>query len=680
MTTGEGPGASSIPPSALPGDAAGLLGIQPLLEHDPPEIGPYTLVGRLGKGGTGVAFLAKSPEGQWVVVKAIWPHLAEDAEQIARTFREAEALKAISSPRTSRLLDTSAAGPRPWFAMEYVPGVNLKDYVESQGPLDPIQLVAFADGLASAIADVHAAGVVHRDIKPANTIMTPSGPRIIDFGVAHLSDATVVTVSGAAVGTPAWMAPEQLARESVSPATDVHAWALNVIYAGSGKEPLLGATYTETAANIVWSHPDVPDAFPTSLRSVLTGALAKDPRSRPTIADIHAAIAAGGTSLVIVDDEDLPARAPRRLLMPLAVAAGVLAALFIAVPVLALILARSGEASGTAASPAAEMEVSESGGLALEGLTASATPNPVSVGEPFAITALTAPSMPEVAVRVEQLVRASDGAQWQSVAETVTDSEGRAEWTSPGVDEAGPKVYRVVSDIADGSMVTSPTISVSIARISTALVDVKWPGKPAGHCQAQVIPVTISPVETGRTVLLQYTRNERSWKTATEATVDARGKARLRTPGCDSPAGQKRDEFTWRALAPESSRYAERASSSSRLVMCPGPAPVYVTSSIYSDGGQATIQVSNPSEQCSAAVRVTAMISCGYGSGQGSKSKSLGYREASFPGLLEPSGARTVENWDLFSGAYSECQAWQSGSGLFSNSVGANAVEFVPPA
>jgi len=679
MTAGKGPGASSIPPPALPGDAAGLLGIQPLLEHDPRELGPYALVGRLGKGGTGVAFLAKSPEGQWVVVKAIWPHLAEDAEQIARTFREAEALKAISSPRTSRLLAASAAGPRPWFVMEYVPGVNLKEYVESQGPLDPVQLVAFADGLASAIADIHVAGVVHRDIKPANIIVTPSGPRIIDFGVAHFPDATQVTVSGSAVGTPAWMAPEQLVGEAVSPATDVHAWALNVIYAGAGQEPLLGATYADTTAKVVWSSPEVPDNFPASLRSLLTSALAKDPRLRPTIADIHAVIEAGGPSSTDVDLEDIPARSRRRFSMMLAVAAGVLAALVLALPALAYVLARSGEANGAPDSGRSPAESSESVAVGLEALTAAAAPSTVSVGEPFAITALTAPSLPEVAVRVEQLVRDTSGAQWRSVAETVTDAQGRAEWASPGVDEAGPKVYRLVSNGPDGSTITSPSITVSIARMATEAVNVKWPEKPAGHCEEQFLPVTVSPADSGRTVLLQYTRNERSWKTATSVTLDARGKGRLRTPGCDSPAGEKREQFSWRALAAESSRYGEKASSTGELTMCPGPAPVYATASLYSDGGQATIQVSNPSERCSAAVVVSATIFCSYGSGQGSESTSLGYREASLAGLLPPSGGRTIENWDLFASAFVECQAWRAGSGLFSESVGANAVEFVPP-
>ncbi|MFE9046560.1 protein kinase [Streptomyces sp. NPDC007818] len=135
---------------------------------------------------------------------------------------------------------------RPWLATPYIPGSTLQQHIAAHGPLQGAVLLALAAGAASDLASVHAARVIHRDIKPGNVILSPSGPRLLDFGIAHAFDGTSVTRTGMLTGTPGWISPEQYRTGSVGPESDVFAWGALVAYAGTGRHPFgTGAPDTE---------------------------------------------------------------------------------------------------------------------------------------------------------------------------------------------------------------------------------------------------------------------------------------------------------------------------------------------------------------------------------------------------------------------------------------------------
>ena len=193
----------------------------PLGAHDPVRLGPHRLVGRLGSGGMGTVYLARPLLGRPVAVKAVHPELADEPEFRARFAREIAALCRIRSPFVPRF---AGAGPRaetPWLATSYVDGPTLREQVEGVGPLRGGALTRLAAGTASALADIHTAGLVHRDLKPGNVILSPDGPRILDFGIASSLSGTARTGTGGVMGTPGWIAPERLRGAPASPASDV---------------------------------------------------------------------------------------------------------------------------------------------------------------------------------------------------------------------------------------------------------------------------------------------------------------------------------------------------------------------------------------------------------------------------------------------------------------------------
>ncbi|QCW77765.1 serine/threonine protein kinase [Streptomyces sp. S6] len=198
----------------------------PLDQADPARIGPYRLLARLGEGGMGTVYLAVGGGGERVALKSIRYGFTEDPDFRVRFAREIEAASLVRAGGIAQVVaaEPGADGQRPWVATEFVPGLPLQRLVATQGPLPAASAGALAAGLARALEAVHAAGLVHRDVKPSNILLTVEGPRLIDFGVAKLVDASTgggLTRTGASVGSPGYMSPEQVLGRALTPASDV---------------------------------------------------------------------------------------------------------------------------------------------------------------------------------------------------------------------------------------------------------------------------------------------------------------------------------------------------------------------------------------------------------------------------------------------------------------------------
>jgi hypothetical protein len=271
-------------------DGSPRLGaVTPLEPGDPRSIGRYGLTGRLGAGGMGTVYLGRAlGGGPLVAVKIVHPELADDPEFRARFADEVAAARRVAPFCTARVLDADPAARAPYLVTEFVDGVPLGVAVADGGPLDESTLHGVALGVAAALSAVHAAGVVHRDLKPANVLLSLSGPRVIDFGIARALDlARQHTQAGMLVGTPGWMAPEQFRGGAVGPAADVFSWGSLVAYAATGRNPWSFApggpslSPTEQAHRILHGAPSL-DGLTGPLRRLVESALAKDPARRPT--------------------------------------------------------------------------------------------------------------------------------------------------------------------------------------------------------------------------------------------------------------------------------------------------------------------------------------------------------------------------------------------------------------
>jgi Protein kinase domain len=258
--------------------------LEPLRRWDPERIGPYVLLGRLGAGAMGQVFLGRSTAGRLVAVKTIKIEFAEEAGFRTRFAHEVAAARRVSGVFTAAVVAADADADVPWLATAYVPAPSLTQLVRACGPLPVPATRWLAAGCAEALESIHGAGLVHRDLKPSNVLVSPDGPRVIDFGVARAAERIQLTVTHGAVGTPAYMAPEQ-ARDTrqASAASDVFSLGATLLYAATGHAPYLGETVMDVLVRLATEAPDLA-GLPEELTGLVTACLERSPRKRPTSA------------------------------------------------------------------------------------------------------------------------------------------------------------------------------------------------------------------------------------------------------------------------------------------------------------------------------------------------------------------------------------------------------------
>ncbi|WP_243745299.1 bifunctional serine/threonine-protein kinase/ABC transporter substrate-binding protein [Streptomyces hainanensis] len=263
------------------------LGLTPLGPGDPPRVGDYRLLGRLGSGGMGAVYLGRSPGGTLVACKVIRPELADQREFRVRFAREVRAARRVDSPWVVPVRDAEPDAASPWLASSFEPGPTLSQAVREFGPLPTRGVLALGRGLAEALAVIHEAGLVHRDVKPGNVLLAHDGPRLIDFGIARSVEDSVLTSDGRIVGTPGFLAPEQAAARGgpIGPATDVFALGCVLAYASGGRPPFGTEGPDILLHRTVYDPPDLDDV-PAEFRPLVAVCLAKEPTRRPTVADL----------------------------------------------------------------------------------------------------------------------------------------------------------------------------------------------------------------------------------------------------------------------------------------------------------------------------------------------------------------------------------------------------------
>ncbi|MEV5956753.1 bifunctional serine/threonine-protein kinase/ABC transporter substrate-binding protein [Streptomyces sp. NPDC051987] len=258
---------------------------------DPSSVGGHRLVGRLGAGGMGVVYLARSPHGAWVALKVIREEYAGDTGFRARFRRETELGSRLTSRWTVPVLAADADARAPWLATAYVPGLPLSEALALHGPWPPAQLRTLGAALAAALDDVHRAGLVHRDVKPANVLLAADGPRLIDFGIARAVGATALTTDGSVVGSPGYLSPEQARGRTVGPPSDVFSLGCVLAHAATGRPPFGTGGAAAVLYRTVREDPDL-EGVPDDLAPVLRACLAKDPDDRPTVPRLRSSLGA----------------------------------------------------------------------------------------------------------------------------------------------------------------------------------------------------------------------------------------------------------------------------------------------------------------------------------------------------------------------------------------------------
>ena len=256
---------------------------KPLEPGDPVRLGRFELLGRLGEGGQGVVYLGRgtSQGEERVAVKVL--RSTVDANVLERLARELDAIHQVQPFVTAGVIEAAAEGDRRYVVSEFIDGPSLQERVDDRGPLPEGDLRRLAVGTATALTAIHGAGVVHRDFKPANVLLGPDGPRVVDFGIARLTDAA--TITSGLIGTPSYVAPEQLAGARPTSAVDIFAWAVTMIYAATGRLAFGVDSVPAVMHRIMYEEPDV-SGLPPSLRTVVLECLDKDPARRPSARDL----------------------------------------------------------------------------------------------------------------------------------------------------------------------------------------------------------------------------------------------------------------------------------------------------------------------------------------------------------------------------------------------------------
>ncbi|MEW1640050.1 protein kinase [Streptomyces sp. NPDC093801] len=287
-----------------------------LQPSDPRQVGRYRIAGRLGAGGMGQVYLGHSPSGRLVAVKVVRPELAQDPGFRRRFAREVVAARKVTGFFTAALVDADPDSPSPWLATAYVPGMALDEAIASHGPWPVESVRILGAGLAEALEAIHAAGLVHRDLKPSNVLIAPDGPRVVDFGISVALEATALTRTGMIVGTPGFMAPEQLTGKPVTPATDVFALGAVLTHAATGIGPFGTGSAQMLNFRIAYEEPDL-GRLPSQGLEIVARCLAKDPELRPSVTALIEELAVVRTESDPLTEVAAPARNATWLPTPL---------------------------------------------------------------------------------------------------------------------------------------------------------------------------------------------------------------------------------------------------------------------------------------------------------------------------------------------------------------------------
>jgi hypothetical protein len=265
--------------------------VAPLRRWDPEQVGGFVLLGRLGAGAMGQVYLGRSAAGRLVAVKTIKSELAEEPDFRTRFGQEVAAARRVSGAFTAAVIAADSEADVPWLATVYVPAPSLSQLVRACGPIPAPAVRWLMAGCAEALEAIHGVGLVHRDLKPSNVLVSPDGPRVIDFGVARAAERIQLTVTRGSIGTPAYMAPEQArdTRQATS-ASDIFSLGATMVFAATGHAPYQGETVMDVLVRLATEPPDLT-GLPAELAGVIGACLERDPRSRPASASIVARVA-----------------------------------------------------------------------------------------------------------------------------------------------------------------------------------------------------------------------------------------------------------------------------------------------------------------------------------------------------------------------------------------------------
>ena len=261
------------------------FGFAPLERGDPCKVGPYVLRARLGAGGIGRVFLAFTGQGQAVAVKLLKPELGQDPEFVRRFVQEIKVMRRVDGSRVAHLVDADPAAKEPWLVSDYVCGPSLHELVREAGPLPARDVLVIGAGIAQGLADIHAVGAVHRDLKPVNVVLDETGPRVIDFGIAKLVAASLMTRSNTQLGTPRYKSPEQATGGEITGASDVFTLGSTLYFLATGQDAFQTEDPLGIIHQIAHEEPDL-DLLDREVREVVRACTAKDPADRPTPAQV----------------------------------------------------------------------------------------------------------------------------------------------------------------------------------------------------------------------------------------------------------------------------------------------------------------------------------------------------------------------------------------------------------
>ncbi|WP_340684056.1 AbfB domain-containing protein [Amycolatopsis coloradensis] len=261
--------------------------MRPLAASDTREIGRYRLLAELGRGGMGRVLLASGLDGRLVALKQVLTPLTHDEGFRARFRLEVTASRKVSGAYTAAVVDADPEATTPWLASVFTPGPTLQHAIEVAGPLPPEAALRLAAGLATALTEIHGAGLIHRDLKPSNVLLAGDGPRVIDFGIVRVLDPASggLTRTGWLIGTPEYMSPEQADGHALTPASDVFSLAAVIAAACSGRSPFAGASLQRGLANVINGKADL-SSIPWPVRRIIQPCFATDPAKRPTPAGL----------------------------------------------------------------------------------------------------------------------------------------------------------------------------------------------------------------------------------------------------------------------------------------------------------------------------------------------------------------------------------------------------------